>query len=266
MEADFKYIAFGAGVQSTALLIMSNLGLHGVPRADMAIFADTGDEPAYVYDTLERMAEWSDIPVRVVSTGRTISDAAFDPDTSGRTSVPTWFMGLDGKPKPMSRTCTAEFKIAPIEQAIKIHLGYEKLQRMRHHVEAWLGISVDEWQREKPSKTAWVTKKYPLLDARLTREMCYDVIQDAGLEVPMRSSCVFCPFSSNAYWLWLKNEHPEDFERACAFDDQLRQRQPGNLDVKRFVHKSCTPLRSVDLEDLAFKDGFGNECEGYCGI
>ncbi|KKM78901.1 hypothetical protein LCGC14_1355330 [marine sediment metagenome] len=43
--SDFTYISFGAGVQSTALLIMSNLGLKDCPKADVAIFADTGDEP-----------------------------------------------------------------------------------------------------------------------------------------------------------------------------------------------------------------------------
>jgi len=49
MTYDFAYASLGAGVQSTALVVLSTLGLHGCPRADCAIFADTQDEPAWVY-------------------------------------------------------------------------------------------------------------------------------------------------------------------------------------------------------------------------
>lgn len=67
---DFTVLSLGAGVQSTAMLIMSNLGLYDCPRADVAIFADTGDEPQYVYDHLKKLREWSRIPIQVVSSGR----------------------------------------------------------------------------------------------------------------------------------------------------------------------------------------------------
>ena len=46
---DLTYISLGAGVQSSALLVCSLLGLHRVPRADVAIFADTQNEPPHVY-------------------------------------------------------------------------------------------------------------------------------------------------------------------------------------------------------------------------
>ncbi len=51
MDFDFTYLSLGAGVQSTAMLIMSALGLYGCPNADVAIFADTGDEPAWATGT-----------------------------------------------------------------------------------------------------------------------------------------------------------------------------------------------------------------------
>ena len=54
MEDDFDltYISLGAGRQSTAMAICSALGLYNVPKASIALFADTGDEPPNVYEHL----------------------------------------------------------------------------------------------------------------------------------------------------------------------------------------------------------------------
>ena len=62
-----KVLSFGAGVQSTALFLMSCKGL--LPKLDMAIFADVGWEPGKVYDHLEwckKEGEKHGIPVVVV--------------------------------------------------------------------------------------------------------------------------------------------------------------------------------------------------------
>ena len=45
----------GAGVQSTALLLMSIKG--ELPKLDYAIFSDTGWEPKKVYDNLEKQID-----------------------------------------------------------------------------------------------------------------------------------------------------------------------------------------------------------------
>ena len=48
-----RLLSLGAGVQSTTLLLMSLCG--ELPKLDAAIFADTGWEPARVYEHLERI-------------------------------------------------------------------------------------------------------------------------------------------------------------------------------------------------------------------
>ena len=50
---DLTYLSFGGGVQSTALIACSALGLYGVPKADVAIFADTQAELAKTYKHIE---------------------------------------------------------------------------------------------------------------------------------------------------------------------------------------------------------------------
>ena len=48
-----RVLSLGAGVQSTALLLMM---IHGeIPKADAVIFSDTGWEPAAVYKHLEKL-------------------------------------------------------------------------------------------------------------------------------------------------------------------------------------------------------------------
>lgn len=54
----FTYLSLGAGVQSSALLILSAKGLYNCPKADIAVFADTGDEPQWVYDYLVVLQEF----------------------------------------------------------------------------------------------------------------------------------------------------------------------------------------------------------------
>ena len=46
-DFDFIYISLGAGVQSTALYLMSSVG-DRAPRGAAAIFGDTQDEPPWV--------------------------------------------------------------------------------------------------------------------------------------------------------------------------------------------------------------------------
>lgn len=58
----------GAGVQSTALYLM---GMRGeAPPVDVAIFADTGEEPAAVYQHLEWLKAQGGPEILVRSAGR----------------------------------------------------------------------------------------------------------------------------------------------------------------------------------------------------
>ena len=62
-DYDYTYLSLGAGVQSSALLVLSCTD-DRVPKPDVAIFADTGDEPAWVYDYLKVLTEPKDALVK----------------------------------------------------------------------------------------------------------------------------------------------------------------------------------------------------------
>jgi hypothetical protein len=85
------------------------------------------------------------------------------------------------------------------------------------------------WARPEPragqrlSREAWLDRHYfaywyPLMEWGYDRERCKQVIADAGLPVPMKSACWFCPASKKQEILWLQQHHPELLERALEIE------------------------------------------------
>lgn len=262
------YISLGAGVQSTALLIASNRGLHGVPRADVAIFADTGDEPAAVYEHLWTLAVWSEIPVHVVTYG-VLSTDILEKRRGRRARLPLFVQNRDGSTGMVRRQCTSAYKIEPIEKHVRRLLGLAKGERAPGRVSArsLLGISIDEADRMRANPRPWIENVYPLIDARLSRRACEQISRDVLGYVPTKSACVFCPFHSDGTWRALKREAPADFERAVAFDAALREREFREHGMRGlvFVHRSMRPLAEVDFGENQ-RDLFAEECSGVCGV
>jgi hypothetical protein len=273
------YISLGAGVQSSALYVLSTRSELGVPKAEVAIFADTQDEPRYVYDYLETLRAWGEKhggPRIDVVTAGSISEDTLARHKGQRTrfaAIPAFTMGSDGRSTILRRQCTREYKIEPIEKQVRTLLGLERGQRAKGKIQATalIGISADEASRMKPSRTPWVTNTYPLVDAWLKRKDCLEIMKQAGLPKPLKSACVFCPFHGDAYWLWLKQNYPAEFARAAAFDEGIRDMSKSGIKGQVFLHRSLTPLGRIDFEErrrlpLFDRDGFENECEGMCGV
>ena len=70
----YRALSLGAGVQSSVLALLlsqsdSRLLELGYPKPDVAVFADTGWEPDYVYDHLEWLEGQLDYPLVRVSSG-----------------------------------------------------------------------------------------------------------------------------------------------------------------------------------------------------
>lgn len=274
MSEQFIYLSLGAGVQSTALLVLSARGLYDCPQADIAVFADTGDEPRWVYEHLSRLEAWSPIPIHRVQkvwVDGTVGGLSADFLRRQRTgrgrfaAIPFFTAGrTDGM---LRRQCTKEYKIEPIQQFVRQYLGYKRRLRVRHQVTALMGISVDEALRMKPSRQRWITNRYPLVDAGLTRRNCEQIIAAEGLPAPQKSSCVFCPYHSDEYWKDIKEEHPEEFARAVAFDEAIRDLKLRGVADAVYIHRSRQPLATVDFDPQRDQvDMFVSECEGMCGV
>ena len=85
-----------------------------------------------------------------------------------------------------------------------------------------------------------------------------------------RSACVACPFQSRQRWVEAKRRWPGLFAEAVEIDANLREGLA--LDKTPYLHMLRMPLaEAVALDEAVLgaggqADGFGNECEGHCGV
>jgi len=283
-------VSLGGGVQSGTIAEMCAEG--ELPRPDVFIFADTGDEPDYVYTYigyLARRLAVVGVPVVQVSSGNMVSDlyggkrfAAMPLFTRQLKSISGF--GIETHTEQVGRLrrqCTREYKIEPIERWIKTRLletGAAKQTKSGGirvnqgvSVETWLGISLDEVQRMKPSQTKWITHRWPLIEKRMTRQKCQQWLESRGLPIPLKSACKRCPYHDLRYWRDMKDNRPADWQEVVQFDNDLRDSDSplrisatdkGDL----FMTDQCIPLAMVDLSTPQ-ENGQGDICDaGFCFI
>jgi hypothetical protein len=271
-EIPIRVLSFGAGVQSSTLLRMMIAG--EIQTVQHAVFADTGWEPAAVYEHMKRMrtvAEAAGIQFHVVSAGN-IREDALNP-TKRFASMPLHVVNRKGEPAMGRRQCTSEYKLRPLVQAQRAIAGLAPGQRCKEHrITSVIGISWDEVQRMKDPLFPWIRNEYPLVDRRMTRQQCLDWNSRHEHDLPPRSACVGCPFHSDREWRDMKLNDPASWHDAVEFDRTIRADAQVALRMfegRAFLHSSLLPLDEVDLrtqEDRGQMNLFDMECEGMCGL
>jgi hypothetical protein len=257
-----RVLSLGAGVQSTALLMLI---LDGEIECDAAIFADTGWEPRAVYDHLEQLkalAAMRGFPLYVVRNGNirdTVSQDAFY-------DAPYYLENPDGSEGMARRQCTHQLKLLPIRRQTRAILAERGLTAKPGAVECLLGISLDEVQRMKPSDVQYIVNRWPLIERRWTRRDCLAYLERLGIDAP-RSACIGCPYHSDAEWRAIRDNAPAEFADAVAFEQEI-QATGAALRGKPFLHRQRVPLDQVDLATLEDRGQltFDDECSGMCGV
>lgn len=259
-------ISLGAGVQSSTMALMA---AHGkiTPMPECAIFADTMAEPKSVYRWLDWLETQLPFPVVRVSRGDLIKvSSTVVTSKHGNNSIKAQtpvYVGFNGDRASITvRQCTQEFKIEVIQKEIRNRFGKQDIVQ-------WIGISLDEAHRMKSSRNSHVENRWPLIDLRMNRHDCLSWIEKKGYPQPPRSCCVMCPFMNNSQWLRLKNEEPDEFQKAVQYerDLQIAMLQVPSFKAVPYLHRSLIPIDQVEFDP--YKDQinlFGNECEGMCGV
>lgn len=252
-------LSLGAGVQSSTLALMAAKGEIG-PMPDAAIFADTGWEPRKVHEYLDWLETQLPFPVyRVMHKNGLLVDLMGE----GRYAAVPFFTADGGLGR---RQCTAEYKLKPIRRKMRELLGYEPRKRIpADSATCWIGISLDEAIRMKPSWDKWITNRWPLIELNMTRWHCLEWMDKNGYPMPPKSSCLGCPFHSDKHWAEMKCGDPEEWEQTVEMDKRIRTCAKGMR--QQFMHRSRRPLDEVDFSVITNQiDMFGNECEGMCGV
>lgn len=274
-----RVFSFGGGVQSTAVLVLQATGKLPEPY-DVFVFSNVGEDsknPA----TLEYLEQYT-IPYaqahgirfeqvrkyRKDGTPETVVQRVMRTDKS--ICIPA---RMGGNGAPGRRQCTTDFKIKVIDKWCKVQDAT--------HVVVGLGISLDEWERahserwhdtyNKKPIGFWKKREHVLIDMHLRRDDCKRIIDEAGLPVPPKSSCFFCPFQKRYEWQELKRKSPELFQQAVEIEEHINFKREHILEKdKVYLHPSLTPLANAVGDQLRlpfmreFDDMEAEACGGYC--
>lgn len=231
-------LSYGGGVNSTALMIL--LVKRKLPL-DYIIFADTGSERPETYYYLKHAkayAERHDIPFKIVQVRN--GDSLYD-RCKRRKVIPskTW------------RWCTRDLKIRPI---------YAFYRSLHSQIFQYVGIDYDEVHRMKDNRVGYVKNVYPLIDYRIGRQQCIEIIKDARLPVPIKSGCYFCPFRNNEDWANLYNDHPELYKKAMLLEERSKHHPKQALHPLTLRKLAKVIKENKGLPEMLQESPCGSEC------
>ena len=261
--------SFGGGVQSTAALV---LAAQGKLQVDAFLFANVGEKsenPAtlrYVHEVAMPYAKAHGIQLielrRIRRDGT--SEDLYDRIMSGKRGlvIPVHLQGSG----PMRRQCTVDFKIAVINRWLREHGATAS-----NPATVMLGISTNEELRaaRQHDGPRYRQVTYPLLapDVRMSRMDCINVIVGAGLPIPPKSSCHFCPYHTLQAWRDLRDDQPDVFVQDVRLEQHLTDWSLKRGHRPVYLSSQQRPLPQVvgnASQPRLFED---ETCEsGYCMV
>lgn len=238
----------GGGTQSAAIAALIVQGKIEPP--DLAVIVDTEREKsatwAYLDGTIAPALKKLGIHVYRVPKSKFATVDLYA--KNGDLLLPV-FTGDGGRLKGF---CSNEWKLRVVKRWAR-SMGVKRC-------ECWVGFSLDEFDRMKDDEDQWFHRTYPLIDRRIKRDECHRIVEAMGWPPPPRSACWMCPHMTNREWQDIRDNAPEDFQRAIAVDEQIREKDP-NV----FLHRSGKPLRMADLGGSDGQQVFGCD-SGNCFV
>ncbi|WP_435595576.1 phosphoadenosine phosphosulfate reductase [Streptomyces albogriseolus] len=258
-----KVVSYGGGVQSTALLVLA-------ARREIDfrtfLFANVGDDSehpatlAYVREIAIPYAVRAGLDIHELERRRrdgaseTLMQRLNRPDTR---SIPIPVRMGNGAPG--RRNCTADFKIKVVGRWLRQHGATTE-----EPAAVGIGISLDEIHRaNRRRREAHEVIEYPLLDLRLRRDDCERIISAAGLPVPPKSSCFFCPFRTVDAWRHQRRHEPELFAQSVRLEETINQRRAALGRDAVFLTRYGVPLAQA-IPAESHEEADGDEDEGVC--
>lgn len=242
-----RIFSFGGGVQSTAVLALQIMGKLERPY-DYFVFANVGHDSenpetlAYLADVIYPLVDQHNICfIELKKQYKGNDDTLYQAIYRSKGIVIPARLPKSGM--PAKRQCTTDFKVKLIERWVK-RQGFTD-------IELGLGISLDEFTRMRDTqwhdaegnhKLGFNRKlEYPLIDMRLSRTDCHNIISEFGLPIAPKSACWFCPFTRKNEWVLRRNNQPKLFEKAVQLEEDLERK----LGYPVYLHPSKYPLENA---------------------
>src|SRR5262245_50226764 len=247
-------VSYGAGVDSTAMLV--GMWARGI-RPDLILFADTGSEQPSTYAYLFTMQSWLESvgfpSITVVR--RTPPKAPYttlEGQCEANAQMPSLAYG--------GKSCSIEWKAKPQHKFLKTWapalacwargekvcraIGFDDSgadqKRSAHCNRVQFAIGLDDSaadrKRARKARSRYAgggleadkfAYSYPLQEWNWNREQCIEVIRAAGLPVPIKSSCYFCPAMKKPEVVALATNQPALFAKAVAIEARWQASKNG---------------------------------------
>ena len=243
----------GGGTQSGAIAVL--IGSGKLPNPDLCFMTNTGREKSGTWPFVENF-----IRPHLAKVGADLQVIQAADFGGGQL-----FGGEDGKSPLMPGFTTQSGNIGKLPPycsgAWKTDVGERFLRSIGvKTARNWIGISTNELRRVRKQHRPWLKLYYPLCFAvPMSRGQCVELIRSTGWTGPIpHSACYMCPNMSDAEWIDLKLNWPEDFAAACAVEAEIRL-----IDPHFYCHASCVPLAEVDFfgQTTMFSE---HGCTGGC--
>ncbi|GGZ78845.1 phosphoadenosine phosphosulfate reductase [Streptomyces rubiginosohelvolus] len=259
-----RSISYGGGVQSTALLVLAAQGRIDFRTFLMANVGDDSEHPGtlrYLEEYARPFAADHDIELAVldrvmVRSGETRTlYGQLTKEGSRSLAIPVRM----SNGAPGTRSCTADFKIKVIGRELKRRGATKEAPAT-----VGIGISLDEIHRANKRRCEPHEEiVYPLLELGLRRVDCARIIREAGLPVPPKSSCWFCPFHRPETWHDMRRNEPDLFEKSCQLEELLNERRDTLGKDHVYLTRFGRPLRQAIPDGVDVLPGF-EDTDGLC--
>ena len=168
-------------------------------------FTDTGKELPEVYDFLAKLEGFLGKKIE-----RLNSQRDFD----------FWLREYGNfLPSAKTRWCTRQLKLLPFKNWIRPWLD------RGDKIYSYVAIRADEDHREGlVSQHENLEVKLPFREHGIDKPGVYDLLDASGVGLPeyykwrSRSGCTFCFFQQKIEWARLRDRHPDEFEKAKAYE------------------------------------------------
>ena len=215
-----KYISFSGGVESTAMCVLWG-------STAKAIFCDTGYEHEELYKHIDRV----EVKLKALHPGFEIIKV--------RANVRHAEVFVDNLydyiklsqfyPAMFARYCTRMFKIKPIDDFL---FGQGECDLM-------IGLNFNEQDRTgNHGNVQTVNYRYPLIENRITREACKEILKKASLlpQYPpymSRGGCIGCFFKSKKEFIAMCHFNEPEFDRVMELEEIIQDKRDVFFRIKR---------------------------------
>lgn len=205
-------VSYGGGINSTAMLI--ECVKREIP-IDLILFADTGGERPDIYKYINRFNKWlikNKMPeiTRVQRTNINGTYITLEGYCFAKKQLPSLAYGF--------KSCSQKHKIQPQDKFLNNYKPAKEEWKAGRKITKFVGYDADEPQRAKNYTDNKYIVEYPLIEWDMGRDECVDTIRYAGLDIPGKSACYFCPSSKKHEIKKLQQDYPELAARAIDME------------------------------------------------